>query len=369
MALRKAINEGKEITPELMENAAMRAVDFIEFTSGGTSSLATARYAQSGIGSVLMMFKRYGLGNMYMQARIMYQATKGETPEVRSIARRQLAFVWAQSAVWAGAMGAPMMGIVAALWDMFADDGDDDFRTATQKYLTGLGGADFGKFAANGLLDGVTGMSISQRVALTDMIMRHNPNAGDLHPSQYLLQTFAGPTYGVADKVYRGAAKVAEGDIYRGIEQMLPTAIGNALKSYRFASEGAITAKGQTVVEDFSPMSELGQLLGFAPAELTRAQRFITVQKIGDRKRAEARTKLFSQLYMAERMGDISGYFDTMDAVLEHNMRYPDAQITQADINRSKKIREGIDKDRIFGAVPGDKTRWMEEAEAMGIFD
>jgi hypothetical protein len=54
------------------------------------------------------------------------------------------------------------------------------------------------------------------------------------------------------------------------LRKILPTGFSNALKSIRYATEGANTMRGDPIVGEMSYANAAGQFFGFAPAEYTR---------------------------------------------------------------------------------------------------
>ena len=144
-----------------------------------------------------------------------------------------------------------------------------------------------------------------------------------------------GPAVGVTNRGIRGVQNIIEGEIQRGIEQILPSSIGNAMKSVRYATEGITTARGDPIVEDVGPMTLGAQFFGFAPAEYTRQLMINSDLKTFDRDTLERKTKLLRKYYVAMSMGDADGVSEITDELLRFNDRYPQIAITPSTIKKS----------------------------------
>src|SRR5690606_35151191 len=77
-----------------------------------------------------------------------------------------------------------------------------------------------------------------------------------------------GATPSIASNIFRGYGLIKQGETYRGIETMMPKAIKDPMKAYRYATDGATNLKGDTVVDDVSTADVIRQALGSTPAKL-----------------------------------------------------------------------------------------------------
>lgn len=370
LLLEQMEKKGRKIDEAAMKEAADKAVKLSEEVNGSTAMLANMRHAQTPIGSVALMYKRYGISMMYLQLKMLRRGfmDKSLTPEERSAARTQLFSTMAMSGLFAGARGMPMMGIIATMWDMFMlDDDEDDFDTMMRKNANAALGVDGGTMFMEGILNSLLGMNIAPRIALTDMMFRYDPHKEEQTPSARLGTLLGGPALGSAERAYRGWKQVEEGHVYRGMENILPSAVSNAtLKMFRFATEGARTVKGDIIVEDIGPMSVFGQFLGFSPAEYARKQSFVTMAKAKDRRILQMRSALYDRAWMARSMGDIEEFMDTIEDIEKFNdsVDDPKAKIDIGkDLGKSFKIRQKLQAEKMFGVTAASKSRWQRDAE------
>ncbi len=330
LELQKIVGKGKDLTSatkEQMEQAANEAIFNTELTNGGVAAAAAPRLAQNALGKVMFMFKRYGVSMYYMMFKTAKEALKSADPEVRKQAMKQIAGIYGSSALIAGVKGVPLFGVAAMIFNMFRDEDEDDFETATRKWM--------GEVAYKGPVNAVTGLEIAGRVGLSDLIFRDQSYNKDQTAIQSLMETMGGPVFGVASRVERGLSLIGEGEVQRGVEQILPSAIGNGLKAIRYATEGTQTLRGDPVTGEVGPWNTFAQGLGFAPAEyIQQLERNAAVKKI-DRSANEERTKLLRQYYISLREGDVTGAQDTLSKMMKFSAKHPGAAITGDTIKNS----------------------------------
>ena len=306
------------------EKAANHAVYTAELTNGGISAAAAPRIAQSSLGKVLFMFKRYGVSMYYLLFKTAREALKGETPEIRKAAMNQIAGIYGTAALFAGIQGLPMFGIAAMVYNMFADDDEDDFETATRKYL--------GEVPYKGLLNYVTNVEIASRTGLSDLIIRDSGKQDSQTVALTMMEMLGGPVFGVASRVERGLDMIRDGNVQRGIENILPSSLGNILKGIRYSTEGTTTLRGDPITGEVNPWNVAVQAFGFAPADYTRQLEINNRQKGIDKSVNQEETKLKRQYYTATRMGDSQGRKEARDKLLELGVKHPSLEINPGTI-------------------------------------
>jgi hypothetical protein len=332
--------------PEAEAQAAQTAIYTTELTNGGISAAAAPRIAQNSIGKVFFMYKRYGISMYYMMFKTAKEALKGETPEVRQAAFKQLGGIVGMSALMAGAQGIPMFGALSLVYSLFTDEDEDDLNAVTQKAL--------GDFLYKGPVEYLTNLSIASRITLNDLIIRDAPQSNASTFTQQVIQAIGGPVFGVVDRVSRGYSKINEGNFERGIEDLLPSAASNAIKALRYGSEGTKTLRGDPITGDVSMFNLVGQALGFAPADYTRQVEINAREKGIDKFISTQASKQKQKYYMAKREGDVEGMEDAKEKLLEIGAKHPGLEITPGNVNdvlnRSIKAQERATKDMINGA-------------------
>lgn len=340
----------KDMTQAQRETrAAENAIAVTELTNGGTSAAAAPSLAQNGIGKVLFMFKRYGVSMYYMMFKTAREALKSTDPKVRKAAMYQIAGVYGSAALIAGIKGVPMFGIAAMMYNLFKDDDDDSFEVAARKWM--------GETAYSGALNGITGLEIASRVGLSDLLFR-DPQAPE---SQTVLLTamemIGGPVYGVGKKLERGISLIGQGHIERGVEAMLPSALGNGLKAVRYATEGATTLRGDPITGEISPWNVSAQALGFAPAEYTRQLEINANEKGFERAVVKQRKQMLLEYYMAAKQGDSNGMQSVMTDMNKFNQKHPSIAVTGETITKSMQDHMKATAEKYHGVTLNKRLR------------
>ena len=353
LELERKLGKGKKFTDateKQMQEAADYAVYVTELTNGGTTAAAAPRLAQNPIGKVIFMYKRYGVSMYYMMFKTAKEALQDSDPEVRKAAKRQIAGIYASAALMAGVQGIPMFGVAAMLYNLFAKEEDeDDFDTAARKYL--------GEGIYSGALNALTGVNVASRMGLSDLLFRDTTTRPSESVMMSLIETIGGPVVGSVNRVFRGMELIEAGNVQRGIEQVLPAAFGNMLKSIRFATEGANTLRGDPISGELDPANVFAQFFGFAPADYTRQLEINASGKNIERKALEDRTNLLRKYYVATRMGDMKEANAILVEMLKFNRRHPGAAITGDTISRSMAQHMKTTKEMYHGITINKSLR------------
>jgi hypothetical protein len=346
----KPTTEERAMTPAQRERrAAENSIELTELTNGTMSAAAAPSLAQSGIGKVIFMFKRYGVSMYYMLFKTTRDALVGQDPEVKAAARKQIAGIYGAAALLSGVRGIPMFGVAAMVYNLFKDDDEDDLETATRKWM--------GETAYSGALNGITNLDIASRIGLSDLIFRDQkaPESQTLLLSAF--EMIGGPVYGVGKKIERGVTLINDGNIGRGIEQMLPSAFGNGLKSIRYATEGATTLRGDAITSDINAWNVGAQALGFAPADYNRQQEINAFGKGFERAVVKEQKKLLLNYYLAARVGDTSEVQELTERMADFNKRHPSIAITADTLQKSMQGHARAAAEKYHGVVFNKRLR------------
>ena len=320
---------GRKIDEAAMTEAAETAIYMTEMTNGGTSAAAAPRIAQGGLGAVMFMFKRYGASMYYLLFKSARDALRGADGQTRAAAMRQIAGIYGSAALFAGARGLPMFGMVAMMYNLFKDDDDEDFETSTRKFLKeGL---------YSGAINAATGLDISSRIGLSDLIFRDQKYSESTSAVASLMEVMGGPVFGVASRMERGLKLISEGNTERGIEAMLPSAIASMFKANRYANEGTTTLRGDPITGDVGAWNVFAQSFGFAPAEYTRQLEENSALKGKDKAADEKKTKLLKQFYVATRFGDTQKSQEVLQDLMALQKKHPTLGIDADTILTSMK--------------------------------
>ena len=324
LALNK-IAGGKTPTPEQKQEAAEEALHQTQQINGGATLETGPRYAREGIGRVALMYKGYGVQMYYTMFKTGYEmvksAYKGDKAAA-SQAFKQLAGIHLSALFFAGVQGLPLYGAVSMLYDMFQEDYEEDADEALRSYLDN-------DVLYKGLLSEMTGLDVSQRVKLTDLLFEADRFNSDPSPEEAVGHYFGGPAWSVASRAIEGFGEIMDGEVERGIESMMPGAIRNAYKGlYRYPrDEGILTRRGDPIYDDITGGDMLTQILGFPPVGYTREIEETSAAKGMESAARSKRQKLLKRLYVATRFGD----FDEADAVRDEMDEFNEEEITYID--------------------------------------
>ena len=309
--------------------AANQAIYMAEMTNGGTSAASAPRIAQGSIGKVLFMFKRYGVSMYYMMFKMTKEALQKQDPVVRKAAMKQLAGIYGTAAVFSGLQGLPLFGMLAMIYNMFADEDDEDFGTVVR--------AGTNELAYKGLINYMTNLDIASRVGLSDLIFRENKmSSGSASLADTIAEMIGGPVYGIATKIQRGTNMIGDGEVQRGIETMIPTGLGNVMRGIRLGTEGANTLRGDPIVGDVNAWNAFAQMFGFAPADYTKQLEINARIKGADKYVNETATKLRRQYNTAMRTYDIDGMQDVREKLEKLYAKHPSLGNLDTSLSKSK---------------------------------
>ena len=316
------------------KDAAEQAVNTSKILNGAMSVVEGSQFGQKPLLSMGYMYKSYGARMMYLQFKLFRDAflRSDATPEEKRAAKQNLFNMYMMALAFTGTKGLPMMGIFALFWNTFiADEGEDDFETMQRRF--------FGNsIIVDGLVDNLTGMNISERVKLTDLLYRSDPNY-DQPASDLLINTAFGPVAGSAFRVGRGFGNILDGNVVKGLEGILPPALSNPIRAGRYGLQGDVTKYGNVISDDFGPMSLMGQTLGFSPYDLVKKKKGIAYIKRVESELQDQKSTLLREAYLEYRnLGSVSS--DTMQAIDDFNasdavLSNPKFRITTSGKNNS----------------------------------
>jgi hypothetical protein len=380
-----------ELTEQDRIDAAELAIETTELTNSGAQTETAPKWAQSSVGSIAMMYKRFGISMYYLQYRMAREALRKagdpdtararvleqggteaeaeeaaqEAIELKKIARRQLKGLFASSALFAGVQGVPLYGVVSFLMNLLPsfDDEEEDFDSFVADSIS--------EFGYSGILNATFGLDVAPRIGMTNLLFRSRPNAPEQELHIDMLEYLGGPVLSSYLKAKDGIDLMFDGEMSRGLERALPAALANTFKSFRFATEGATTLRGDPIVESIGPMGVLGQLIGILPANYAKQMEVNARVKRVDLAKSTKRTELLRKLYLAKTEGGYKAEREVERQINEFNRRNPEIPITRDTIERSMrqhKLTSEITAQ--LGGITVNRRRMesvvAEQAESLG---
>ena len=379
----------------------MDAVDYADKVVNETHFNYTAenraRWMRSDAARVLLQFKSYAQHVTYLQWK-MVRAALGQapTPEAKAAARKFLMVQTAVQLAAGGVMGLPLgvwatMGAVApglaaakrwgykgALLYTFAlmgaavglggDDPDDpvDWWAEFEQAMADAFGATGGQAVGRGLVNAVGGIDLSSRVSMRELWWREIGK--DIEERSFVsdvLTQAAGPSIGVLVDIGEGVTLAAQGQTYRGIERMVPKMIRDGMQAVRFFDEGALTLKGDPLIEELTPLEILSKGMGWTPSRLTARYAENQAEKQRESRIESRRQRVqqdIAEAGIAQRKANAAGDTEQADAAAarlaeaieranRYNAKQPQYQITADSLSRSVKGRlraRMLAKDGVF---------------------
>lgn len=285
--------------------------------------------------------------------------------DIQREARKRLAGIMFMTGVFSGYEGLPFVfwAIESVMNAFFGDDDEPyNFRLEAKQGLAELFGDNVARMFSTGIISEITQMDWASRTSLNGLWFRENVTSKD--EAEWLrnqLVDALGPAVGMFVGVAEGLKKINDGYTMRGIETMLPPIIKDGFKSYRYATEGATTLRGDPIVADVGIHGILVQLLGFTPQEVARAQEargeILSIVGQLDRKRSN----LMNRLWIAHRTGDTSAYDEIGEEIIEFNSKNPNEEISEETIRRSFAQRQRISDRAVQGLSLPERRQYLLE--------
>lgn len=296
--------------------AVKYAAQVIYETHGDYSGFNAPRFMRRGVGKLATQFRKFQLIQLSMFARLLNRAFKDADADERYIAKKALALNLAHLGAAGGLMGMPAFSMIAwVIGKAIPGDDEPDDPEATLRRLIG------DKALADLLLKGapkLLGVDISGRVGAGGMLSLLPYTDVELSRDGYaaavtgLLGPFVG---GLAPKVVDGIGQIAQGNLWKGTEQMLPTGLANVMKATRFADQGVTKRNGDVVLsaDEVGFLDAMAQAVGL-PTNTTSDRSFLaSAQFKSDTFYRERTTQLKNQYAAAVRKNDTQGMQDVRE--------------------------------------------------------
>ena len=368
------------------------------------STVNKPRYFQGDLPKILLQFKQYAQHMTYLLFRTAYESTSligqeeykqlmaagnieeaqklmEESIRMRQDARRTFTGMMGMSFLFAGTMGMPVWfifsGIANAFAAVFGDDEEEyDVENWYKNWLHSVFGGVMGDSIARGVVPQLTGAALSDRMStnLTDMWFRDvKRNQDEVSYVQNVMINLLGPVAGMGINAAEAVKRFNDGNTYRAFEAVSPAVLKNVLVGSRIASEGALTMKGDTLLDDISGKEAFIQMLGFTPERLAQQQVANIEAKAMEVSIDNRRQDLLNFLAMAYDAEDYDAVEKLLDKVDAFNNAYPEKAITASTIRSSMrkraKIREmaneagGLRVNKAFLSRAAEMTQYAEDED------
>jgi len=320
-------------------------------TSVHSHALADAgpRFFQNNIGKVMFTFKRFAQAQIALLGMLSRQALKGESAEVRSVARKQLSGIFGAAYMFSGVQGMPLYGaaeVIASMFNAVLGDDDEPFDMAESVRES------IGDLGYKGPVNQLFNVDIASRTGFNGMVWRDDPRRlAEVGPVVYTIEHLMGPAYSAFMNAGRAYDQFKKGQTERAVESLMPSFVKNGMKGVRYASEGALNSKGVPIVDDISSYNVMMQIFGFTPADLSEAYARAGAMKEAEKSITDRRGALLDALYLAKTNGDYEGVVDINEKITTFNAKHPEQglRIDESTKKRSEAARNNAMKDSVDG--------------------
>jgi hypothetical protein len=300
------------------EAATKFAAETVSNTHGSYDGFNTPRVLNSNVGRVVGQFKRFQIIQLSMLGKLIKNAFKGASAEERMVARQSLKYITAHMAVLGGALGVPFVTQLGNLLvGMFGDD--DEPKDLEFKLRQAIGDPTLADLLIRGVPASLGLGSIGKKLAMENVASILPFTDVDLTSrsgAEKMLVGLMGPTAALSLKAADALGLVGKGEYYKGLEQALPSGFANAMKGYRFATEGITMRNGDVVLspEEVSMVDAAFQAIGLPTNTITQRQYRQNVEKEFDKFFQTKATEIKGDYVNANREGDSAAMAEARQA-------------------------------------------------------
>jgi phosphoglycolate phosphatase-like HAD superfamily hydrolase/uncharacterized membrane protein (DUF106 family) len=328
-------------------------------THGDYTRINAPRAFNTNLGRVMLQFRKFQLIQLTLMAKLIKDL---KDPKERAAAGKALAFILGHTAVMAGAVGLP--GFATISWLLGKVLGDDDEPFDLEVWLREvIGDNDVASLILRGAPT-VAGVDLSGKVGMGNLLAILPFNDLDLSARSGVESAMAnllgGPFGGLVIRAADGLGLISKGDYYKGLEQLLPTGISNAMKGYRTATDGVTRRNGDVLVsaEEVGALSGFAQALGI-PLSSTTERTLLSKYKLDTEEGLRnAATRIKNDFLKARKEGDGEAMGEAREAWMQlqdKRMELGFSRQPMSGLLNASKEQSGRERNTI-GGIQFDKN-------------
>lgn len=262
------------------------ADDIITQTHGDYTRTNAPRAFNTATGKVALQFRKFQLIQLTLLAKLVHNSFTGTE---RAAARKALGFLLGHTAVMAGAVGLPGFAALSWMLGLLKGGKDDEPFNLEEELRRLIGNEQVANLITRGA-PAALGVDLSNKLGSGNVLSLLPFNDLDLSSrsgaESAMAAVMGGPAGSLGLRAADGLGLMRDGQYYRGLEQLVPTGVANAMKAYRTANEGVTRRNGDVLIspDEISGMESFWQALGFQPTELAVRQFRDTVKRGADDK-------------------------------------------------------------------------------------
>lgn len=261
------------------------AIAVVEDTQGNFSAMDAPALIKS-LPKVTTQYRKYQIMMGWLYGNAVNQVFgKGKTMEQRVAGARAIGYSLAHVGLVSGAVGLP--GASLALWAyglMSGDEPDDIERSLRATY-----GDDIGGTLARGFGHHI-GVDLSTKLSQGTIYSLFPYMNEDANIYEQVGTVVLGPAGSTINNFQRGITKMSEGDVFKGIEVMMPRGIRNVMESYRVTMDEGFSLNNGDIIQDatdFDMLDTISTALGFSSERIRelkwqRGQQYELKKYFGD---------------------------------------------------------------------------------------
>jgi hypothetical protein len=332
-----ALKGGNGIKPMTKSAAMEYALEVVKDVNTSGTAATGPQLFQTPVGRVVGTFKGFAMNQAFIIARSAYLTFRGADPETQRLARRHVLYSLAVTTALSGVSGAafvmPSVAVVSSLMQaMFGDDDDDYEYFNTDEWMRDITTSIEQRVGLpedilyKGLFNALTGLAVADRAAITEnLFFREDTKlVEDVGYVRAMLIQLLGPSVGYAVSVEQGVELANQGEWGRAMEKILPIAVGNFFKGWRFLNDKtALTQDGEPIVENIDKFYAIMQMGGLAPAELSMRYEERQMAAEFDAKTTAYKDQLLDALWAARQSGDEEAFEEAREKLVQFGRRYP----------------------------------------------
>jgi hypothetical protein len=350
------------------------AAKTIDDTQYNYASANRGMLARTDIGKLTLMFMTFTVNTIILMAKNAKRSFTGKDAQTRTEARRFMGNALALQFAFAGTIGLPMVEFIGDTIFMLInagdDEGDEDFKLFLDEsireaasILTDDPNGDFAKATSEilrkGAINYLTGMNVASRVGLNNLLWRTSTDpdrTGAEMVSDFT--TGASPLLSIAANFLTGGQRLIQGlssgddeKILRGVQGLLPKAIGDVAKGFRQSNYGESTLSGSELIspEEVNGWNAFTQAIGFSGAQVSemyeRRSRNFAADTMVKKRRSILIKKVVSAIKEKESMDDV------IEDIKKFNQKFPHLAVDSDTIRRhmmNKATRDAQTKDGVY---------------------
>lgn len=368
--------------PSNYANAVRAAVAEVNEALGDYSPGNRPQIMRGPIGKLASTYKFFPLTRIKLLGGNFFRMIPFLNKEGKLAAATKFFGILGTHSVLTGVVGLPMYGLIQALWGQWQKDEDapqtmkdldHDTWWRTEYLRKELDDSKLTKFvkdvAKSGLANYATGMAISERLGLNDMVFRTPDPGKNLKESvANYAESFFGAQLTPIKATQDSWDYYSQGEYQKAFEALpfMPKSIGSLSATERISREGIETKQGVPILDKGEATTKelIGQALGFQSARVAEARRIahatdIVERGISSEKQAivgKAATMFLKAINPnrdpEDRQRFLNMYLESIQKIPKFNVKHPEHGIDGKEIDAKIDAElEKIAASKMFGGV------------------